>query len=607
MRRVRPIEPPPESRESQVREPRIREPEEPVFGEDEDRHPTRDRQRPELRVIDEEPPVKRPAEKRKKSGSKKVESHRRRGWRSPLTWRILTINVSVLLIPVLGLLHLDQYRQSLIESELESMRIQARAFSLSLGSAAVAISEAGTEELQSDIIRRIMRVLLADTRVRARLFGDNGDLLVDSFLLSGPGGQVQVLELPPSYSGRFAEINRLYDAIVTWLPGQGELPLYKENLEQVASDYSEVITALAGGTDGKVRADAQGNLILSVAVPVQRYRQVLGALMLSKGGGDIKAAVQNRRRDILLVFGLTFGVTVLLALYLAGTIARPIRRLARAADQVRSGSGRQFQIPDMRHRGDEVGDLAGALHDMTEALWERLDAIEGFAADVAHEIKNPLTSLRSAVETVARVEDPDQQKRLMSIILDDVQRLDRLISDISDASRLDAELSRAQTDLVDMATLLRALVDVHRASSFAEDDDHDGPRFKLDIGYHQSLMVQGMEGRLGQVFRNLISNAMTFSPKGGTIRLSAHRIGDIVQVSVEDQGPGIPEGKLDAIFNRFYTERPKTEKFGTHSGLGLSISKQIVDAHGGTIRAENLTDDRGEILGARFVIRLPAD
>jgi two-component system sensor histidine kinase ChvG len=246
--------------------------------------------------------------------------------------------------------------------------------------------------------------------------------------------------------------------------------------------------------------------------------------------------------------------------------------------------------------------LSVALREMTEALWARLDAIEGFAADVAHEIKNPLTSLRSAVETVTRVEDPAQQKKLMSIILDDVQRLDRLISDISDASRLDAELSRAESEIVDLGDLLHALVEVQQATA-----GQQGPRFELAVADHEPLTVSGLEGRLGQVFRNLISNAISFSPPGGAIRLAAKRERGWIVASVCDEGPGLPADKLEAVFQRFYTERPRGEKFGTHSGLGLSISRVIVDAHGGTIRAENRIDAEGLVVGARFVVRLPAD
>jgi two-component system sensor histidine kinase ChvG len=527
---------------------------------------------------------------------------RPRGWRSPLTRRILTINVLVLLIPVLGLMHLDQYRDSLIAAEIDSLRIQGRAFSLSLGSTAVVATQVGDERLLPEVTRNLMRVLLVDTGVRARIFARSGEILADSFVLGGPGGQVQIQALPPQGEGGLGILRRLLNFVVQWIPGKDNFPLYQEAREQKAADYDEVLGALGGQSPGMVRVDRQGRLVLSVAVPVQRYRQVLGALMLSKDGAVVDAAVDDRRRDILIVCGVAFGVTVLLSFYLAGTIARPIRRLALAADQVRSGKGRQYELPDFTRRGDEIGDLSDALRAMTEALWARLDAIEAFAADVAHEIKNPLTSLRSAVETVARVEDPEQQKKLMSIILDDVHRLDRLISDISDASRLDAELSRAETEAVDIGELLRALVAVQEAV-----EREGAPRFKLDVLDHQDLSVSGIEGRLGQVFRNLISNAVTFSPPGGEIRLSAQRQAGEVMVSISDEGPGIPEGKLEAVFQRFYTERPAGEKFGTHSGLGLSISKQIVEAHGGTIKAENRRGPDGEVCGACFVVRLPAD
>jgi len=239
-----------------------------------------------------------------------------------------------------------------------------------------------------------------------------------------------------------------------------------------------------------------------------------------------------------------------------------------------------------------------------------MDAIERFAADVAHEIKNPLTSLRSAVETVSRIQDPARRDKLMAIIADDVQRLDRLISDISNASRLDAELSRAALEPVDIGAMLRTLADIHRTT--AEDDEEDGdgaeaaPQVVIEPPRGGSLTVKGLEGRLTQVFQNLIANALSFSPPGGQVRLTARRTPDgAVEVTVSDDGPGIPEGKEEAIFERFYTERPAGEKFGTHSGLGLSISKQIVEAHGGTIRADNRLGAGGETVGAVFTVRLP--
>ncbi len=302
-------------------------------------------------------------------------------------------------------------------------------------------------------------------------------------------------------------------------------------------------------------------------------------------------------------------VTVLLSIYLAGTIARPIRRLAGAAERVRRGLGREVVIPDFSRRGDEIGDLSSALRDMTSVLWQRMDAIDRFAADVAHEIKNPLSSLRSAVETAARIEDPVKQRRLLAIILEDVQRLDRLISDISDASRLDAELSRHEHAPVALDRMLAALVELHETTA-----TEGAPRLRLSVPAHarqSDFVVPGIEDRLVQVLRNLIANAISFSPPGGTIGLAVQRDQDSVVVTIDDEGPGIPDAKLAAIFDRFYSERPAGEKFGTHSGLGLSISKQIVEAHRGIIRAENRRGPgtgigAGPIIGARFIVRLPA-
>jgi len=291
----------------------------------------------------------------------------------------------------------------------------------------------------------------------------------------------------------------------------------------------------------------------------------------------------------------------LLSIYLSGTIARPLNRLAAAAEKVRHDFGRQHKIPDMSGRRDEIGELAETLREMTEALWARMDATERFAADVAHEIKNPLTSLRSAVETAARLKDPEQQRKLMTIIQEDVIRLDRLISDISDASRLDAELSRTQFGTVDMSAMLSTLADMHN------NHKENSPRVKLVSTDEddQSLLVSGMDGRLAQVFQNLLSNAISFSPENGQILMTLFREGSRVGVFIDDDGPGIPDGLEQKIFDRFYSERPEAEKFGTHSGLGLNISKQIVTAHEGEIVASNRRNLDGEVIGARFTVILP--
>ena len=352
-----------------------------------------------------------------------------------------------------------------------------------------------------------------------------------------------------------------------------------------------------------MRAGGTSGYILTVAIPVQRYRQVIGVLLLSKDGIEIEASVRAIRLTVLAVFAGAMLATILLSLYLARTIAQPVLRLAAAAERIRRSSrSQQQQIPDFTGRGDEIGELSGVLREMTDALHQRMDAIERFAADVSHEIKNPLTSLRSAVETAARVRDPQQLQRLMAVIQEDVQRLDRLITDISNASRLDAELSRAESEPVDIGSILYALTDMYETTRLP-----NGPVLKVQVQDDAKLTVSGVEDRLVQVIRNLIANAQSFSPPNGTILLKASRTNGYVELQVEDEGPGIPESKMTAIFDRFYTERPKGEKFGTHSGLGLSISKQIIEAHRGTIRAMNryAADDPKKVVGARFIVRLP--
>jgi two-component system sensor histidine kinase ChvG len=533
---------------------------------------------------------------------------RRRRRFSALTARILAVNMLALGLLGLGLLYLGQYQQSLVRSELGALKTQGQIFAAALGEGAVLDSAGEGERLLPTLGRGMMQRLVEPTHTRGRLFDAEGRLIADSRVLGGPGGDaVLVHELPPPDSGSRLErlVTRAYDWVVQNLPGES-YPAEVEPADPTAADYREVRAALGGDIDHAVRRERDGpTLVLSVAVPVQRYKQVLGAVLLSTDSAEIDQEVRGVRLEILKVFVSVLGVTVLLSLYLASTIARPIRRLAAAAERVRSGHGRQVRIPEFRHRRDEIGELARSFRAMTDALWTRMDAIEHFAADVAHEIKNPLTSLRSAVETAARVADPEKQRRLLSVVLEDVARMDRLITDISDASRLDAELSRVELEPVLIGRMLRTLVDMHQASA-----DSAAPRFILtlpgEVGSPEGdLPVLGIESRLVQVFRNLIANAVSFSPPGAAIRIAARRQGESVVITVEDEGPGIPPGKLEAIFERFYSERPSGEKFGTHSGLGLSISKQIVEAHRGTIAAENRHGDGGGITGARFTVRLP--
>ncbi|HJN22952.1 MAG TPA: stimulus-sensing domain-containing protein [Rhodospirillales bacterium] len=533
---------------------------------------------------------------------------------SPITRRILAINVLALAILVGGILFLGEYRRTLIAAELEALKVQALMLAAALGESAVDTGDANdadagggvSQRFVKNVVHQMVRRLVKSTGAgtRARLFDSGGVLIADSRLLLGRGGMVQIEDLPPPDAGGGGILTTLldvYDRLTQSLSNGNSSPIYHESARQKANDYEEVSRALAGESGNATRQTGAGGMVLSVAVPVQRYKQVLGAMMLSKGSGDIDAALFEVRMDILKVFTVALAVTVLLSVYLSGTIARPLHRLAAAAEQIRHSHNRQDVIPDFDGRADEIGNLAASLRDMTEALWQRMDAIECFAADVVHEIKNPLTSLQSAVDTAVRIKNAEEQRQLMSIIKEDVRRLDRLISDISDASRLDAELSRAEMGPVDLARMLSTLLDVQEATT--------GRAYKplLLIDQQGDLKINGMERRLAQVFENLIANAASFSRSGGTISIKARAKDGWIEVIIDDEGPGIPKGKEETIFERFYRDRPEGEKFGTHSGLGLSICKQIVETHGGMITAKNRKDAAANIVGASLTVRLPAE
>jgi two-component system sensor histidine kinase ChvG len=540
---------------------------------------------------------------RAREAAERPPVRRRRRPFSKLTARVLAINLLALFILLGGLLYLGRYEERLILAELEALRLEAQIFAAALAEGATVSTPEGLWEFDLSRARQMVRRLNESTETRTRLFALNGELIADSRVLAGPGGLIEIEPLPPPDREMGGWMRESFDNAYRWvtemLPRRKRWPDYAERADQEAADYRSVVSALLGNPSRQIwTSEEPPHLMFGVAVPVQRLRVVLGAVLVTRDSAAIERTLQSVREEILIVFLVALAITILLSIYLAGTITRPIHRLAEAAERVRRGHGRRLEIPDFTRRRDEIGELSGSLREMTEALWARMDAIERFAADVAHEIKNPLTSLRSACETVSRVKDPDQQRRLMAIILEDVERLNRLISDISDASRLDAELSRAETEPVDVAEMLIALAELYRSTVQA-----GGPRIVLELAEDGALVVPGLEGRLVQVFRNLIGNAITFSPPGGTIALRARRAGGAVEVTVEDEGPGIPETKLEAIFDRFYTERPAGEKFGTHSGLGLSISKQIVEAHRGTISAAN----RADRTGARFTVRLPAE
>jgi two-component system, OmpR family, sensor histidine kinase ChvG len=548
---------------------------------------------------------------------------------SSLTRRIVSLNVAGLLALSVGIIYLSQFRAGLIEARIQSLKVQGQIIAGAIAASATDDSDSpvtidpgklkGLETGQSygptedalygidfpinpERVAPILRQLVSPTNTRARIYDRDGVLLVDSQNLYAPG-EILRFDLPPPNAPQPSLIGRMAAKMRTWL-GRGDLPLYHEYGPDGGKGYQEVVEALDGQPAGKVRITDRGDVIVSVAVPVQRFRAVRGALMLSTQGADIDNLVTGERLAILKVFLIAAAVMVVLSILLAGTIAEPVRRLADAAESVRRRIRTRVEIPDFTRRHDEIGHLSGTLRDMTDALYRRMEGIERFAADVAHELKNPLTSLRSAVETLPVAKTEESRARLLAVIQHDVQRLDRLISDISDASRLDAELQRQEAEPVDLAKLLNTVVAV---ANEVKRDDGVKVTLRFEGGGIRDFGVPGHDSRLGQVVDNLIENARSFSPQNGTVRVTCRRTKNEVEILVDDDGPGVPPDAFEKIFERFYTDRPH-QGFGQNSGLGLSISKQIAEAHGGSIWVENRMTTEGppQVLGARFIVRLPS-
>jgi two-component system sensor histidine kinase ChvG len=525
---------------------------------------------------------------------------------SPLTRRILLLNIIPVALLTLGAVYLSDYEEELIDAELASLAVQGEMVAAGIAEVAVAGGETTVNRIDADAARQLLTRMVRPTGVRARLFSETGELLGDSAILSD-AGRIHVQPLPPPQAAVLPEPHwgeRAGDWIARQLSRVDRFPEYVERAVPTVRDFPESASALRGFNASAVRVSSDGMLILSAAVPVQRYKQVLGALMLTRDNRAIAASLREVRYDMMVIAAAALGITVLLSLYLAGTITQPIVRLARAADEVRLARESRPEIPDLGKRGDEIGDLNDALRSMTDALWQRIGTIESFAADVAHELKNPLTSLRSAIEVAARPNlEPERREKLMAIVLDDINRLNRLITDISEASRLDAELMRGEVKQVDLNALLGDMVSHYAVTAVQKG--------RVDVEYRLAanppFRAHGHDGRYGQVFRNVIDNALSFSPPGSKIVVElarAPRNGPFI-VTIDDEGPGIPEDNLESIFKRFYSERP-TEHFGQHSGLGLSICRQIMETYGGAITASNRRGPDGRVLGARFTVRVPA-
>ncbi len=551
---------------------------------------------------------------------------------SSLTRRILFLNLAALVVLVSGILYLNQFREGLIDARVESLLTQgeiiagAVAASASVDTNSITIDPEKLLELQAgqsisptnsnenldfpinpERVAPVLRRLISPTRTRARIYDGDASLILDSRYLY-TSGQVLRYDLPPAETGSPG----LTEIVTTWFNRffqRRDLPLYREPPGADGSIYPEVMNALTGGRDAVVRVTEKGELIVSVAVPVQRFRAVLGVLLLSTQAGDIDKIVHAERMAIFRVFGVAAMVNIVLSLLLASTIATPLRRLSAAAVRVRRGARVREEIPDFSDRQDEIGNLSVALRGMTNALYDRIAAIESFAADVSHELKNPLTSLRSAVETLPLARNEHSRKRLMDVIQHDVRRMDRLISDISDASRLDAELARQDGVTVDMQQLLTDLVDIARQTRAGGKEVAIELKIDKRSAGKSAFKVLGHDLRLGQVVTNLIENARSFVPEtSGRITIHLGRRRGMVQVLIEDNGPGIRAEVIERVFERFYTDRPDGEDFGQNSGLGLSISRQIIEAHGGNLTAENIPgDEPDKWRGARFIIELPAE
>ncbi len=518
----------------------------------------------------------------------------------------------------IGILYLGQYTDSLIEGELESMRSEAMFMSGALSEGAVRpvfqlspipfSDPQKIEAIKPMLARRMVRRLGNSGTSRIVLFAVDGDILADTQNLSS---QKQIAQKKLLEKREHLSIGYLFDQsagrFLDLIPTQTKLKKFPQDQASDVFAYPDTKEAMIGEISTSAWKQSDGGIILTAAAPIQKAEQVLGVVMLTRDGAELEQKISEIRVDVFRVFLGSLGITVMLSIYLSGLIGKPLKRLAIAAEAVRTGKGKYTEIPDLSDRGDEIGELSLVLRDMTNALWERMNTIERFAADVSHEIKNPLTSLRSAVETVARVKDEKSRKKLMDIIHHDVNRLDRLISDISSASRLDAELTRDEMENVDIANLLFRLRDAYKKPlDRLEDDAANDGKINVIVKDHAPQYVLGNEDRLSQVFGNLISNALSFSPREETITITVKKseIKNMTDIMVEDQGSGIPANKLETIFERFYTERPQSEAYGGHSGLGLSISKQIIDAHEGEIFAENILDNNDKRIGARFIVRL---
>jgi len=492
--------------------------------------------------------------------------------------RIQFVNVFAILILAGSIFYLDSFRSRLTQARVERAETEVTMIARALG--------AVPPERREPLLVRLGQ----DAGARLRIYGPGGERLADSWNGAPPTYEIRDPEAEPFLRDLGRVIDNVFDAIV----GASRPPPLDIAAEDRLSAWPEAAAALASGdTSTALRRAPEGTAFVSAAAAIDGSRDVL---LLTVNAREIRRVVRSERLALAIILVVTITLSILLSRFLARTIARPLRRLALAAHRVRLGRSREVDVPRLPDRRDEIGLLARALHDMTHTLRNRIDATDAFAADVTHELKNPLASLRSAVESLERTKDPAVQEQLLDIVRHDVRRLDRLVVDIAETSRMDAELSRARFEPVDMGALIAAMAPGWELRAEGK------ARIEFEPPRPASTIVAGDESRLARLLDNLVDNALSFSPPGGTVRVRAMRDEDQVVVTVEDEGPGVPEERRAAIFQRFHSVRPEEEEFGRHSGLGLAIARAIAEGHGGSITAGDRPGGRS---GAWFELRVP--
>ena len=537
--------------------------------------------------------------KRKRRRRNRRRGPRRSLWTSRLTRNIFLSNLIGLIILVIGALAMNRFEAGLIDAKVDNIKSLASTITTVIGEQATGFG--GTAQLDVDGARQVLRGVNVQEGWRVRLHNKSGELVADTDTLDDTIREeplAPIIEERPERSKQ--EVLR--EDIRGWMNDKlHDLPWRKARRDKLRRNLkTEVRAGLDGETSYGPRFDKQDNLIVTVSLPVQRVQQVLGVVTVESS--DVGSIVNAERRALAPIIGLAFLAMFLTSLALTLFISLPMRRLARAAEIVTRSAQKRDAIPDLSKRNDEIGDLSVVLRAMTEGLYDRINDIADFAADVAHEIKNPLTSLRSASDTLRVAKTEEQREKLIDIIQQDVSRMDRLITDISKASKVDANLARETAKTLEVAEIAENIVEFYEQTR-----SKDGATVINGTEIHpdKPVFIRAYETPFAQVLRNLIDNALTFSPETGTVTVTAKRDDNRVVFIVEDEGPGIPQDNLETVFDRFYTQRPKGASFGSHSGLGLAICRQIITAHRGTIHAENKIDDDGKILGARFIVDVP--